>query len=181
MSNAFTGEEMRFRTLLTAIAVGGASLAGPVAHADSYSDMYGTVDYLSHKYGVTAYVDQEPMQYGIYGVTDGDVITFNSYYINNPAQLRIDVTKDVQAGWHPGKNCTPEQGVATHEFGHVLDDLGGHVADARLQQAIANGMTGVVSRYSFTNYQEAVAEGFMAVECDDPTPAEQEIYDMLVN
>ncbi len=171
---------MRFRTLLAAIAVGGASLAAPVAHADSYSDMYATVDYLGHKYGVRAYVDQQPMGDGLFAVTDGDVITFNSYYINNPAQLRIDVTSNVQSGWNPGKNCTPEQVVATHEFGHVLDNLSGHSTDYELRDAIANGLRGVISGYSFTNYDEAIADSFMAVECDEPTSAEQAIYDMLV-
>lgn len=173
--------KLRTQLLLAMIAAGAAMVVGPVmkANADSYNDMFNAVDWLAHKYGVTVYTDQQPMEYGTYAVTSGDVITFNSGYTANPALLRRDVSSDVWSGYHHAAKCTPEQYVAAHEFGHVLDNLTGSTADTELQTALANGLTGTVSGYAVTNIREALAESFAAVECDTPTPVERTLYTML--
>jgi hypothetical protein len=149
------------------------------ANADTYSDLYAATDWLARKYGIFVYTSHQWMDYGVYAITQGDTITFNTGYINNPDILRRDVTNDVMSGWHPGLRCTPEQYVAAHEFGHVLDNLSGHTADYELSAAISQGLTGRVSGYALTSYDEALAESVAAVECDTPTPAEQAIYTML--
>jgi hypothetical protein len=153
----------------------------PCAHADTgtYNNMFTAVDWLARKYGVHVYTGYEPMKGGTYAVTRYDTIVFNSVYIDNPDLLRHDVAYDVQSGWHPGIRCTPEQYIAAHEFGHVLDNFSGHTADYELIDALSNGLTGTVSGYALTSYDEALAESVAAVECDEPTPAEQAIYTML--
>lgn len=174
--------KLTVRLLLGMLAAGAMTVTGPVlkAHTDTYGDMFAAVDGLAHKYGVHVYTDHRLMEYGTYAITtSGDVIIFNSGYIADPALLRRDVTSDVRSGWHRGANCTPEQEVATHEFAHVLDNLSGHTTDTELAAAIANGLDGEVSGYSMTSYDEAIAEAFVAVECDVPTPVESAIYTML--
>lgn len=170
----------RTTTALAGAGLAIAALAGsPTATADAYGDMFAAVDWLAQKYGVFVYTDHAPMDYGVYGVTSGDVITFNSGYIANPDLLRRDITADVNSGYHPGANCSPEQLVAAHEFAHVLDNLTGRSARAEADYAIANGLTGEVSGYAMTSTGEALAEAFVAVECDVPTPAENALYVML--
>lgn len=169
----------RVRILLAAVAFGAAVMTGPVAKADTYGELYDAVNWLGNKYGVTLYVSQAPLEDGTYAVTNYDTITFNSLYVNDPAALRANMVADVSSGYHPGAHCTPEQALAAHEFAHVLDNFTGHTADIELESALASGLSGEVSGYSFESYDEALAEAFVAVECDVPTPAETAIYNML--
>lgn len=170
-------------TVACASVVVGVGLAAPT-HADSYTAMFDAVDFLAHKYGVSAYTTHEPMEYGTYGATYGNLIVFNTGYINNPDLLHADVAADVWSGFHRGMHCSPEQMVAAHEYAHVLDNATDHTARSELVQALAEGLSGEVSGYSLNddgtvNYPEALANAFVAVECDVPTPAEQTIYVML--
>lgn len=165
------------KTLLAIIIA--ALLASPVATADTYYNMYAATDWLAKKYNVHVYTANEWMEDGTYAITDGDTIVFNSAYVNNPDQLMADMTNDMLTGWHHGLRCTPEQYIAAHEFGHVLDNLDGHTADYELAYALSQGLSGFVSGYAVTNYDEALAESFAAVECDTPTPVEQSLYTML--
>lgn len=156
------------------------------AKADSYTDMFAATDWLAKKYGVAVYVDQEPMAPGMYGYTVGNRIVFSSDYIADPALLRAHMASDVAHGFHPGEQCSAEQIVAAHEFAHVLDNFGGRSARYELVYALYNGLSGEVSGYSFNadgsvNYGEALADAFVAVECDVPTPAEAALYEMLVS
>lgn len=155
------------------------ALGAPEANADSYDEMHAAVAFLANKYGVIAYTAHQPMEYGIYARAYGDTIVFNTGYVNNPDQLRADMTADVISGYHVGLHCSPEQALAAHEFAHVLDYLTGYTARDELNYALANGLTGEVSGYSLTSDGEALAEAFTAVECDVPNDVEMTLYRML--
>lgn len=161
-----------------------ALIGTPAASADTYDDMFNAVDWLAGKYGVSAWVGVEPMEYGTYAKTRGDEITFNTLYVANPGLLRESLVNDVSRGYHRGGNCTPAQLVAAHEYAHVLDNATGGSTRVELIVAIANGLSGEVAGYSFNddgsvNYPEAIAAAFTAVECDSPNQVELAIYNML--
>lgn len=166
------------------VSVAAAALAvtlAPVAQADVYDEFYAAVDWLGKKYGALVYVGAEPMEYGTYAATQGDVILLNSGYIVNADMFHEAIASDIYSGFHRGANCTAPQYVAAHEFAHALDNLTGHTARSELLSALNSGLSGTVSRYALESPSEAIAESFAAVECDTPTPAESAIYTMLVN
>lgn len=166
--------------LAAALFIGFGLLAAAPAKPQGYSAMFEAVDWLARKYGVFVYTAHEPMEYGVYARTIGDLIVFNSGYVNDPDLLRADMTADVVSGYHPGAHCSPEQALAAHEFAHVLDYLTGFTTEGELDYALTTGqLAGEVSGYSLESYNEAIAEAFTAVECDVPSPAEQAIYTML--
>lgn len=171
-------------TVVVALAVVAGVTAAPAA-ANTYREFFDSVDWLADKYGAgTVYVGHEPMEEGSYAWSSGRTIMLNSYYIDNPEQLWVDLNRDVMHGFHPGRMCTPAELVAAHEFAHVLDYLSGYSARTELEYAIVNGLSGEVSGYSFNsdgtvNHGEALADAFLAVECDEPTNAELALYEML--
>ena len=172
----------RAGNVIIAAACAGVALASaPPAHADVYSEFYDAVDWLGKKYGVAVFVGAEPMASDTYAATEGITIYLNSSYIAYPNVFYSDVAEDQQSGYHRSARCTAPQAVAAHEFAHVLDNLTNHSARTELLTAIRNGFDGEVSGYALESPGEAIAESFAAVECDVPTPAEQAIYNMLVN
>lgn len=163
-------------------------VAAPPAAAQeppAFQELFHWVDWLADKYGTgTIWVSHEYMEYGVYGKSRGNEIVFSSDYVYNPDELHYDMSSDVAHGFHPGERCSAIQILAAHEFAHVVDYIGGYTAQYELEYAVESGMSGEVSGYSFhqdgsVNYPEALADAFVAVECDDPTPAEQAIYEML--
>lgn len=175
-----------FKTLLIGIGVaalfiGFGMLAAAPARPQGYSAMFEAVDWLAAKYGVVAYTNHAELDPATYAQTYGDVITFNTLYVNDPDLLRASMTSDVISGYHTGIHCSPEQALAAHEFAHVLDYLTGFTANEELLYAVQTGqLSGTVSGYSLESTHEALAEAFTAVECDVPTEAEYTIYNMLV-
>jgi hypothetical protein len=155
------------------------------AKGDTYGDLFYWTDWMAKKYGVQIYVAEEGLPPHIYGISQGNTIVYNSYYTANPAELHASMSQDVADGYHPGKYCTATQIVAVHESAHVIDWYNGRSGEAELRAAVAGGMSGYVSAYSFNsdgsiNYGEALADAMVAVECDDPTDAEVAMWEMLV-
>lgn len=169
------------RLLLAMLALGAAIVTGPVmkANADTYDDFFAAADWLAGKYGVDVYVGTRPLSTTIYAQTQGDMIVLNSYYAANPAALDANIAYEIETEYSRGRYCSAAQGVAAHEYAHVLDNVTGHTARTELYNALAQGFDGEVSGYAGTSIPEAIAESFVAVECDVPTPAEQDIYQML--
>lgn len=175
----------RIRLLAAAIGVAAAAIMpAAVAHADTYGELFHWVDVMAAKYGMgEVYVGVQPMAPGVYGETTGSTIMFNTAYVQNPAKLTADLASDVQYGYHPGAQCTATQVLAAHESAHVLDNITGRTARLELRDAVANGLSGELSGYSFKNGDlnvgEALADAMVAVECDTPTEAEMALYTML--
>lgn len=165
---------------ITAVAAAALALA-PSASADGYEDMHAAVEWLANKYGISAYTNTAPLPYKVYAIARDNLITFNSLYDDNPALLREHLVLDIATGYHNGGACTPEQWVAAHEYGHIIDNTTGMTAQQELATALANGFGGTVSTYATTSIDEALAEAFVSVECGNPTPAESAIYEMLVS
>lgn len=170
---------------LAAAAAVVALIAAPTAQANPYDEVFNAVDWLADKYRTpNIQVRAAPLEPGVYAQTIGNTITVNLAFVNDPAALNTALANDVAHGYHPGLKCSAPQVVAAHEFAHVLDNFSGHIARLELAQALANGLEGKVSGYSFNadgsvNYAEALADAFVAVECDDPTPAQSTLYTML--
>lgn len=172
---------MKKTLIVGATVVALAIVSAPVAQADVYDEFYAAVDWLGKKYGVVVYVGAEPMEYGTYAATQGNVIVLNGRYNANADMFNRAIAVDMYDGFHRGANCTASQYVAAHEFAHALDNLTGRTARAELLSALNNGFGGEVSGYALESPGEAIAESFAAVECDTPTPAESAIYTMLVS
>ncbi|AXN53364.1 metallophosphoesterase [Mycobacterium phage Thonko] len=170
------------RTLTAALGAVGVAVGlatAPPAQADAYDEFYAAADWLAGKYGVDVYVGTAPLDPGTYAQARGATIVLNSYFVAYPAELDAAIASEIATGYSRGRYCSAVQGIAAHEYAHVLDNVTGHSARAELVNALAAGMTGTVSGYAVTSVPEAIAESFVAVECDVPTPAEQAIYDML--
>jgi len=165
--------------LSAALFIGFGLLAAAPARPQGYDSMFAAVDFLANKYGVIVYTAHEPQAYTTYAATYGDLIVFNSLYVNDPELLRANMTADVVSGYHVGAHCSPEQALAAHEFAHALDYLTGFTTEHELSAALDSGLSGEVSGYAMSNLNEAIAESFTAVECDVPSPAERAIYTML--
>lgn len=194
---------LRVRLLLGMMLAGAAIVLGPVlaaapantdtgsANADAtttYGELFHWVDAMAVKYQMgTVYVGQQYLQSNYYGKTTGSTVMFNTSYVQNPAKLTADWASDAAINYHPGHPgapCSAEQLVAVHESAHVLDNVTGRTAQRELADAIANGLTGELTGYSFNadgsvNLGEALADAMVAVECDTPTPAEQALYTIL--
>lgn len=169
------------KIFIAAAAAGLALMSAPTAHADVYDEFYNAIDWLGKKYGVLVYVTAAPMDADTYASTTGDTITLNSQFIAAPDVFYNSVALDGDSGFHRAAKCTAPQAIAAHEFGHVLDTLTGYNARGELLAALRSGFGGTVSGYALESPAEAIAESFAAFECDDPTPAEEAIYTMLVN
>jgi hypothetical protein len=103
---------------------------------------------------------------------------------STPEQLNAELSDDIASGLH-NAGCSPVAAYAIHEAAHVIDFRRGLIGTKRL---IANAphMSGSIARYSFNadgslNALEAVASSFQAVECGSATPADFQIYEMLVS
>jgi hypothetical protein len=168
--------------IATAVACAGLALIpAPPANADVYDNFFAAADWLAKKYGVVVYVDTRPLDYTTYAQAQGYTITLNSYWAADPAALDANIAYEIETEYSRGRYCSAVQSLAAHEFAHILDNATGHTARGELLQALANGFGGEVSGYALESPGEAIAESFVAVECDVPTPAEQAIYTMLVN
>ncbi|AYD82075.1 zinc-finger protease [Mycobacterium phage Saguaro] len=162
-------------------------IAPGAAASPTYDELFTWVDYLDDKYATgTIWVGVESLPPGTYAASRGNEIVFNALYVHNRDAFDLAMASDVAHGYHPGAHCTATQIVAAHEVAHVLDWATGYTARRELAVALATGLSGQVSGYSFdadgtVNIPEALANALVAVECDTPTPAESYIYNLLVN
>lgn len=158
---------------------------------DTYvtEEFVNTVLQLNRQYPETGNVEVDVEVIPVMGVFAGTVdhtITFEETYAEMPYAFEIDVTENVQAGFFP-TGCSPARLVATHEFGHVLDNTRGRRARAAIRQIYGSGsqLQGFLTGYSFHEdgtlfVGEALANAFAAVQCGSANALEKQFYQILV-
>lgn len=176
------------------VSLSGFRTAAPLASADPANmsvvdEFVHTVNWVAESYGtgpirtlVAPLSDPNT-----FAMTVGRQITLNSTYTDE-ARLATEIQRNINARWIPG-GCSPAATVALHEAAHVIDNTKGWVGTKRVavtyRLSADELLPGQISLYSFgddgtLNASEAVASAFQAVLCNGGTPAEQDMYWMLV-